>query len=138
MIPVENYESLTVKSKPDVVLGNVVRLSREAKAKCNLVGETGERNCDACEVAQAQVEKCDDDVMKLRCECLTTMLGLNGRVHGLSTDQLEKMKGVVEENHDVFALDDNELGCTDIVQHVINTGDHPPIKQPVRRLPFVH
>ena len=36
----------------------------------------------------------------------------------------------------VFALDMLELGLTDLVSHTINTGDNPPIQQPVRRTPF--
>ena len=38
---------------------------------------------------------------------------------------------------DVFALDDSELGRTSLVQHTIDTGDHPAIKQPTRRTPFI-
>ena len=40
------------------------------------------------------------------------------------------------ENTDVFALSDDELGCTNIVQHSIDTGDIPPIHQPPYRTPF--
>ena len=36
----------------------------------------------------------------------------------------------------VFALDSIELGTTNVVQHTIDTGDSPPIKQPLRRTPF--
>ena len=36
----------------------------------------------------------------------------------------------------MFALNDAELGCTDLVQHVIETGRHPPIKQQPYRTPF--
>ena len=35
---------------------------------------------------------------------------------------------------DVFALKNNELGCTDIVQHQIKTGDTRPIKKPSHRV----
>ena len=38
----------------------------------------------------------------------------------------------------VFALTDQELGCTDIVEHVIDTGEHTPIKQQPYRVPVVH
>lgn len=38
-------------------------------------------------------------------------------------------------NRDVFALDDSELGCTDLVKHDIDTSDSPSIKQ---HFPFVH
>ena len=38
--------------------------------------------------------------------------------------------------HDVFAVDEGELGEVREVQHGIVTGDSPPIRQPVRRVPF--
>lgn len=37
-----------------------------------------------------------------------------------------------------FTLDDSELGCTDVVHHVIDIGDHPPIKQQPYHTPAVH
>ena len=37
---------------------------------------------------------------------------------------------------DVFALDSSELGTTELVTHSIDTGQHHPIKQPLRRIPF--
>ena len=37
---------------------------------------------------------------------------------------------------DVFALEPGELGTTQLVAHSINTGQHQPIKQQVRRTPF--
>jgi len=39
--------------------------------------------------------------------------------------------------HDVFALDTIELGRTDTVQHIIDTGTHQPIWQQPHRIPFV-
>ena len=36
---------------------------------------------------------------------------------------------MLREYSDVSALDDSELGCTDIVSHSINTGGHRPIRQ---------
>ena len=41
------------------------------------------------------------------------------------------------EYQDVFALDDTELGCTDVVKHAINTRDSSPIKQQPYRTPVV-
>ena len=38
--------------------------------------------------------------------------------------------------HDVFALDDQELGEAKGVEHVIDTGDSQPIRQLPRRVPF--
>ena len=36
----------------------------------------------------------------------------------------------MREYRDIFALKNDELGCTGIVQHQIDTGDTPPIKKP--------
>jgi len=36
---------------------------------------------------------------------------------------------ILVEYQDVFAIDNKELGCTDLVQHSIDTGDAPPIRQ---------
>ena len=49
-----------------------------------------------------------------------------------------QLRKLLEEYSDVFALDDSELGCTNLVQHVIDTGDHPPIKQQPYRTPVLY
>ena len=56
----------------------------------------------------------------------------------LTDEQFQRLKGLIGENSDVFALQDSELGHTNLVEHKVDTGDHPPIKQPVRRIPFVY
>ena len=33
---------------------------------------------------------------------------------------------------DIFDVDPMELGCTDLITHSIDTGDSPPICQPLR------
>ena len=40
---------------------------------------------------------------------------------------------MIKKNSDVFAMD---LGSTDLVTHHIDTGEHQPIKQLPRRMPF--
>ena len=37
---------------------------------------------------------------------------------------------------DIFSTDPSDLGCTDLVQHHISTGNAAPIQQPPRRLPL--
>ena len=54
----------------------------------------------------------------------------------LSTEQMKQLRELIVEYADVFALDQHELGTTDLVTHVIDTGDSSPIKQPPRRVPF--
>jgi transposase InsO family protein len=36
---------------------------------------------------------------------------------------------ILEEFWDVFAVDNKQLGCTDVVQHKIDTGNTPPVRQ---------
>ena len=40
------------------------------------------------------------------------------------------------ERHEVFALSDEELGETDVVEHTIDTSAARPVKEPPRRLPY--
>ena len=42
----------------------------------------------------------------------------------------------VTKAHDVFAIGPRDQGRVEQVEHKIETGDHPPIKQPLRRVPF--
>ena len=44
------------------------------------------------------------------------------------------LKALVTEYRDVFALSDDELGCTDVTEHRIETGDSDPIKIPPHRI----
>jgi len=38
---------------------------------------------------------------------------------------------------DIFSTGPHDLGCTDLVKHRINTGEAPPIRQPLRRFPLL-
>ena len=54
----------------------------------------------------------------------------------LTAPQEEQLVTLLRSFVDVFALDSSELGSTSLIHHSIDTGDHPPIRQPVRRMPF--
>ena len=58
------------------------------------------------------------------------------KIDHLSPEQQKQLKEVICKYADVFALDTGELGTTNVVLHTINTGDQPPIKQPLRRTPL--
>ena len=49
---------------------------------------------------------------------------------------MAQLKHLLADNTDVFAVNNAALGCTDLVQHVIETGSHPPIKQQPYCTPF--
>ena len=54
----------------------------------------------------------------------------------LPVEQAQQIEDLVLDYADVVALDQSELGATDLVSHSIDTGDSHPIKQPARRTPF--
>ena len=54
----------------------------------------------------------------------------------ISGAEATELKSAFEEFNEVFALDPMEVGRTDLVQHSINTGEHAPVKQAPRRIPF--
>ena len=54
----------------------------------------------------------------------------------VSEYQRQKLEELLEQNGDLFAKSDCDLGTTDLVKVKIDTGDHPPIKQNPYRLPF--
>ena len=54
----------------------------------------------------------------------------------LSSPQREELASLLDEFTDIFSSGTADLGRTGIVQHCINTGDHPPIKQAPRRVPM--
>ena len=59
-------------------------------------------------------------------------------VDRLNPVELEKLKEVLAESTDIFAVDDLELRCTSLVQHSIDTGDQLPVKQQPYRTPVVY
>lgn len=58
--------------------------------------------------------------------------------HNLAPAQQEALWQVLLECQDIFALTEEEVGLTDLVQHDIDTGDARPIKTRPRRLPLAH
>ena len=74
-----------------------------------------------------------NNVSKSRCQELGSQLQI-----GNACDEEEKLKvkELLLQYHDIFALCDEELGETDIVTHSIDTGMSPPVKSTPRRLPY--
>lgn len=56
----------------------------------------------------------------------------------LTETQIEHLRKVIAKSVDVFAVDDTELVYTDLVQHQMDRGYSPPVKQAARRVPFIH
>ena len=75
---------------------------------------------------------CAIDPDERRCR-LCSMLNISKEA--VNPREFQDFETFLLENHDVFALSDDELGCTEVVQHHIDTGDIAPIhQQPYRTL----
>ncbi|CAC5419105.1 unnamed protein product [Mytilus coruscus] len=53
----------------------------------------------------------------------------------LSETQTLQFQRLLQKHSNAFAKSKNDLGCTDMIQHKINTGNAAPVKQNPRRLP---
>ena len=62
---------------------------------------------------------------------------LNLPMDELVEPERKNLEVLVSEFADVFALCDQELGCTYLTKHTIDTGDHHPIRQQPYRTPVV-
>ena len=54
----------------------------------------------------------------------------------ISVEEGLKLKSLIDEYTDVFAINPMEVDRTDLVQHKIDTGGQAPLRQPPRRIPF--
>jgi len=129
---VENHGRETLRLEGGVELGSVAVVEvagvggpngSESGADANLL----ETAC-VCHLATA------GDLAESRTEKLLSQSNL--QYDGLTLSQQQQLEEFLLSYQDIFALDSSELGATQVVSHSIDTGDHPPIKQPVRRVPF--
>ena len=81
------------------------------------------------EPSQEEAEKNQERIAKL-----FTQIGSD--FSQLVKGDQESLHTLLSSYSDVFALDSSELGTTKLVTHSINTGQHLPVKQPLRRTPF--
>ena len=69
-----------------------------------------------------------------RLEKLFSKLDLSG-MDDWSPTQKESMRKVFEDYHHLFALEDLELGRTDLVKHVIKLDDPKPFRERYQQIP---
>ena len=56
----------------------------------------------------------------------------------LSDQQRQSATTLIRSYEDVFSQGEYDIGRTHLVEHGIDTGDHRPIRQPLRRHPITH
>lgn len=127
-VPLQNLSTTRVKVQRGVELGTV-ELLQAGHANDVGVKDQVEPLGSTC----AQV--IGGSVASQRNQQLLEALHLNQG--DLSEQQFLELQSALLEACDVFAMDSSELGHTSLVQHSIDTGDHPPIKQHPYRTPMI-
>ena len=57
-------------------------------------------------------------------------------VAALEETECQEVRKLLNEFSDIFSAGPHDLGCMDLIKHQIHTGEVPPIRQPVRKLPL--
>ena len=124
VIPIQNYQGVCVQLDPGMKIGVVRRcvLPDVVEMEADLVCECAEANC-----VHMKALKNDSQWYHKLLEAL------NLPDSKLNTEEMAKLKALLFDFSDVFALDDSELRRTSIVHHSI---DHKPIKQQPYRTPL--
>ena len=63
---------------------------------------------------------------------------IRGTDYRLSAVDKEKLSGLLKEFSDILSVDEYDMGQTGVIEHHIDTGQHPPIRQALRRHPPPH
>ena len=78
----------------------------------------------------------DTQTVVQRKQKLREVLGPELKSSNLSEAERNQLCSLLEDYHDVFCLDDDDRGETDLVELRIDTGEAQPKRQPPHRVPF--
>lgn len=87
-----------------------------------------ERNLDDAFAGDGLVDSVSADASSSPVS-MQTAKALWDRVEGLEELQKQKLWWMMEHHYTIFATSASDVGETKLVQHCINTGDAPPIRQ---------
>ena len=125
LIPVQNFGKCTVDLPSDIELGVV----EPFEATHNPPDSVPPSMC-----ARVLVDG-PGYYEKERPRRLLNMLDLSES--DCTSDQLDTLKALLSQHTDIFEMDSSELGHSNVVQHMIDTGDNASIKQHPYRTPIV-
>jgi len=132
-IPVSNCTTGTVALRPEVPTGSVTMLRETDGDSCEESGtdlHVTQTDC-GCTASVYSTPSGSDAQRKEQLASILQIPKCN-----LTDEDAQKLIDCAVEFHDVFALDDSERGEAKGVEHVIDTGDSPPISQIPWRVPF--
>ena len=118
-VSLQNLQTSRVKLVRGTELGNLEPLVEMPTEPC-----TPSRSPEALShCAKVSTEELSDAHKQSVLQALSLSQG------ELTNQEFIDLKTLMLQSADVFALDSSELGHTDLVQHTIDTGEHPLIKQ---------
>ena len=79
-------------------------------------------------------EDCIELTVKERRKILFKKLELSG-LKSWTGDNKERALDLLAKYHDIFALEDGEMGCTEATKHKIKVTDPKPFKERLRNIP---
>ena len=123
----ENHRCEPTSLEEVLILGNVQELSQVMEKSAELCPEPSVNAFLPSTVGGSLSTESS------RCQQISEALSLERSE--LSEAESEQLRSLVMEYADQFALNPFELGQTRVVEHTIDTGDQPPIRQPPRRVP---
>ena len=133
-ILVENHSDSPMQLEKGMTLGSLEPVEQEEVGVETMVPDPGDEDGEVAALLPSpedgEAETSDQDRMKM----LTSQL--NPDLEHLTETEQQSLKQLLADYADVFALNPSELGTTSLVTHTIDTGDHSPVRQPVRRMPF--
>ena len=136
-VPVQNYQCMPVHLEAGVVLGEARSLDPERVVVALDATAPWPPPCPDTSTTpgscNAPVQASRNQPSRVRQIVETLSLP----VAKLSSTQLSQLQALITDFADIFALSDSEFGCTQLVQHRIETGTHAPIKQQPYRTPIV-
>ena len=90
-----------------------------------------------CQKRRQDVKSAAGSHVKSLCTHLVCLLLiLSQMTSSLAQGVHDRMAALLRKYQDVIALNDNDLGCTQLLGHHIDISDALPVRQPARRLPF--
>jgi hypothetical protein len=104
--------------------GELITTAMEVTSKKPVVGE------NSLQTRVVEINKKPDTLNSIHVQSI-----INSLPESLSTEQRHRAEEFVLKNADVFSASEFDLGRVDLIKHEIDTGDHRPFKQQLRRHP---
>ena len=130
--PIQNFQGISIKLDEGVLLGvaSLCDIPRQDEPVIETEPKQGRSVLLSSTCASVKA-------LTNSPECYERLQNVLHFPDNLDALQVEKFEQLLKKSTDVFALNNSELGCTDIVSHNIDTGDKPPMKQPPYHTPMI-